>query len=237
MDIMGIISPLIRLLVYVAIIVIGLTFNKMLYGMFGPGSLHRRSRFNPRFMTNIGLVAGVFACIFQAIALVVEILWMTDGISENTFPVIDLGSDFILVTSSIPFWLGTLLIAIYLSVILFVTMNSIPIQYHHLFIGNFIRMDIQSIFKFSMILILFSSILRMVTGIIFTWRSFFVFGRREELFFDPPFQDVFIVNMYYITRFLSPLIFYLGFAFICLCFHHIFRAREFEKLAEAGKPT
>lgn len=237
MDILIILSPLFRLFMYIAIIVIGLAFNKITNVMFGPGHMRMQLRFNPRFITNIALVVGFFACISQAVGLILVIFGRSGGLDDGTFPIHHLGSDFFLVTGNIPHWLGTLLIALYLVIILMVTMNSIPIHYQHLFIGKLMRMDIQSIFRFSLILIVVSSILRMVTGVIMTWQRIFDLGMEREWLFGPPFQDVFIVNMYYLARFLSPLFFFLGFALICLCFHHIFRAREFEKLAQAGKPT
>jgi len=237
LDITDIASPIFRLLMYIAIVIIGLLFYKMVQGMFGPRPISRRSWLNPKFMTNIALVLGALACIFQAIALVIDISWRSNGIDETTFPRYNLGSDFVLMTSAVPFWLATLLMALFLVIILMVTMNSVPIQLQHLVIGKSFRMDIQPLFRFSLILIVLSSILRMFTGIIFTWRSFFDFRMRDDLFFDAPFHEEFIVNMYYLARFLSPLLVYLGFALVCLCFHHIFRARKLAKLVEAGKPT
>jgi hypothetical protein len=237
MDIMEVASPLFRLLIYIAIVFIGLFFNKIVHGMFGSEAQRMKPWFNPRFMTNIALVVGALACIFQTAALVIEVFWMPNGVDETTFPRYNLGTDFVVITSIIPFCLGRLLIAVFLVIILFVTMNSVPIQLQHLVIGKSFRMDIQPLFRFSLILIVLSSVLRMFTGIIFTWRSFFEFRMRDEFFFDAPFHEEFIVNMYHLARFLSPLLVYLGFALVCLCFHHIFRAREYAKLAEPGKPT
>jgi hypothetical protein len=237
MDFLGIATPLFRLLTYIAIIIIGLAFHRTLSRMFEPGHIRKQVKFSPRFMINIGLIVGAFACILQVIVFVMDVFWLPSGRDVREFPVIDLGTDYFLVTAYIPFWLGTLLIALYLVIILMVTMNSVPIHYQHLIIGKSMRMDIQSIFRFSLILIVFSSILRMLTGVILTWR--WIWGREmgDEWLFDRPFHDVFIDNIYYLTKFLSPLLLYLGFAFVCLCFHHIFRAWQYTKLAEAGKPT
>lgn len=225
-----------RLLIYIAIVVIGLAFNKLVYNLFGPRPVRIRSRLNPRALVNIALVVGVFACIFQIIVIALGVMW-PNGLGGDTFPRIPLGSDFMLITSSIPFWIGTLLIIFILVLILKATMDQLPIQYQHLLIGKPIRMDIRSIFRFSLVLIVVSSILRMLTSVIITWRWYFGVEWGEGDFFRPSFDEIFIVNMYYITKFLSPLIFYFGFALVCLCFYHVFRAWEIAKLAGAGKPT
>jgi hypothetical protein len=225
-----------KILMYVAIIVTSLAFNKLVYHLFGPRPIRIRSRLNPRFLVNIALIAGVFACIFLAFFMAIG-LTMSNEMDSNIFPLIHLGSDFLLVTGNIPFWLGKLLVIFSLVIILKATMDTLPAQYQHLVIGKSVRMDLRSIFGFSLILIVVSSILRMLTSVIITWRWYFGVEWGEGDFLRPTFDEIFIVNMYHITKYISPLIFYFGFALVCLCFHHIFRAWEYAKLAGAGKPT
>jgi hypothetical protein len=228
-------SNILRLIIYISILIMGLTFYYIIFDIFRDKRFENHNRFFSSRIITIGLLIGIVGVIAQVIFVLILFLALGDIIPSSFDSTIDIrfGEVRWIHTVWIPFALARLLIMISLLLMFFTSINSIPGKILKDPVKLILRINLKVIFYFGTVIVLFFSFTQFLIPILGVNTG----GLGEDESIIVSLYRHFWIHVYIFLRELSSSLVLLGFALISLVFYKILRKIEWHPYLFPSKPT